>query len=171
MSADNQGILCELYGELRGALAERLRPSRLAPVMKDVGKNSRPGFTDLGIVSGFKDPEFIGRFGTALEKVEDSDIAALTLHLPMQDSMSMALGKLAEHIEAAPDGKTGLPYFDEWTPAHDSPSKEVPLVWSPKFQDEPRKLMLQGYRIGKSQPSTSGAPGVFVTIFVWMNNW
>lgn len=170
MSADNQEILSELYREVHRTLTEKLRPFRLAPVMNDVGKNSRPGFTDLGIVSGFKDPEFIGRFGTALEKVEDSDIAALTLYLPAQDSLVMALGKLAEHIEAAPDGKTGLPYFDEWTPAHDSPSKEVPLVWSQKFQDEPRKLMSQGYRIGKSQPSTSGTPGVFVTIFVRMDN-
>ena len=138
--------------------------------MKDVGKNSRPGFTDLGIVSGFKDPEFIGRFGTALEKVEDSDITALTLHLPPQDSLVMALVKLAEHIAAAPEGKTCIPYFDEWTPAHDSPPKEVPLVWSQNFQDEPRRLMSQGYRIGKSQPSTGGTPGVFVTIFVSMDN-
>ena len=170
MSADNQDILSELYREIRRALTEKLRPSRLAPVMKDVGKNSRPGFTDLGIVSGLKDQEFIGRFGTALEKVDDADIAALTLHLPLEDSLVMALGKLAEHIAAAPDGKTGLPYFDEWTPEHDSPTKEVPLVWSDDSQDEPRRLISQGYRIGKSQPSTGGTSGVFATIFVSMEN-
>ena len=97
-------------------------------------------------------------------------VAALTLHLPPQDSLVMALVKLAEQIAAAPEGKTGLPYFDEWTPAHDSTPKEVPLIWSKTFQDEPRKLMSQGYRIGKSQASISGTPRVFVTIFVWMDN-
>ena len=166
LNAENQEILSELYRAIRRALTEKLRQSRLAPIMKDVGKNSRPGFTDLGVVSGLKDPDFIGRFGASLEKVEDADIAALTLYLPPQDSLVMTLGKLAEHIEEAPEGKTGLPYFDEWTPTDDSPSKEVPLAWSHNNQDKSRKLMGQGYRIGKSKPSADGIPGVFVTIFV-----
>ena len=170
MSAVNQEILGELYRENRRALTRKLRQSRLAPIMKDVGKNSRPGFADLGVVTGFKDPDFIGRFGTSLEKVEDADIAALTLYLPPQDSLVMALGKLAEHIEEAPEGKTRLPYFDEWTPTDDSPSKEVPLVWSHNYQDEPRKSLEQGYRIGKSKPSAKGSPGVFVTVFVSRGN-
>ena len=166
MSGSSQETLTELYWAIRGELTRKLRRSRLAPVIRDVGRNSKPGFTDLGVVTGFEERDFIERFGASLDKVTDADIAALTLYLPRHESLVMALGKLAEHTEAAPEGKTGLPYFDEWKPADDAPSEEVPLVWTHTYQEEPRRLLESGYRIGKSQPSADGSPEVFVTIFV-----
>ena len=166
MSNIDKETLRELYRAVRGELIRKLRQSRLGPVMRDVGKNSRPEFTDLGVVTGMKDPDFVGRFGASLDKVTDADIAALTLYLPEQESLVMALGKLAGHIDAASEGKTGLPYLDEWNPTDDSPSEEVPLVWTYANQDEPRRLLENGYRIGKSQPSADGSPEVFVTIFI-----
>ena len=166
MNASSQETLTELYRAIRGALTRKLRKSRLAPVMRDVGRNSRPGFTDLGVVPGFTDRDFVDRFGSSLDKVVDAYIAALTLYLPPQESQVMELGKLAEHIEAAAEGKTGLPYFDEWKPADDAPSEEIPLVWAHTCQEEPRRLLEKGYRIGKSQPSADESPEAFVTIFV-----
>ena len=166
MSTVDQDVLTEFYRATRDVLSKKLRQSRLAPVMKDVGKNSRPGFTDLGVVTGFKDQDFVNRFGASLQNVEDADVAALTLYLPTQDSLMASLGKLAGHVGAAPEGKTGLPYFDEWKPTDDSPSAEVPVVWSHSHQDKPRELLAQGYRIGKSKPSADGSPGVFVSILV-----
>ena len=126
--------------------------------MRDVGKNSQPGFTDLGVVAGAEEPDFVKRFGSSLDKVTDADIAALTLYLPVQESLVMALGKLARHIEAASEGKTGFPYLNEWKPAHDSPSEEVPLVWTHSYQEKPRRLLEEGFRIGKSKPSADGSP-------------
>ena len=166
MSGNDKETLRELYRAMRGELTWKMRESRLAPVIRDVGKNSRPGFTDLGMVTGVEDPDFVERFGSSLDKVTDADIAALTLYLPAQECLVMALGKLAEHIGAAPEGKTGLPYFDEWEPAYDAPSEEAPLVWTHSYQDEPRRLLGKGYRIGKSKSSADGSPNVFVTIFV-----
>ena len=166
MSSIDEETLSELHRAIRGELIRKLRQSRLAPVMGDVGKDSRPGFTDLGVVTGVKDPDFVGRFGLSLDEVTDADIAALTLYLPEQETLVMALGKLAGHIGAAPEGKTGLPYLDEWELADDSPSKEVPLVWTNDYQDEPRSLLKSGYRIGKSKPSADGSLAAFVTVFV-----
>ena len=166
MSSIDKETLTELYRAIRGELIGKLRQSRLAPVMKDVGKNSRSGFTDLGVVTGMKDPDFVARFGASLDKVNDADIAALTLYLPEQVSLVMALGKLAEHIGAAPEGKTGLPYLDEWEPAHDSPCGEVSVVWTYDYHDEPRTLLENGYRIGKSKPSAGSSSGAFVTVFI-----
>lgn len=166
MNTDSQEILDEFYMSIRRELIRKLRESRLAPVMKDVGKDSLAGFTDLGVVSGFKDQEFVNRFGSSLDKVVDADIAALTLYLPQQESPVMALGKLAEHIEATPEGKTGFPYFDEWKPEDDTPYKEVISVWTYDYQEEPRKLLDDGYRIGKSRPSADGPAGSFVTVLV-----
>ena len=133
--------------------------------MGNIGTGSG-SLTEFPIVSGVEDPAFVGRFGYSLDKVEDADIAALTLYLPAQESLVMALGKLAGHIEEAAEGMTGLPYFDEWKPAHDAPSEEIPLVWTHDYQEKPRGLLDEGYRIGKSQPSADGSSRVFVTIFV-----
>ena len=166
MSAGDSEILNAFYRAIRGELTRNLRQSRLAPIMRDVGRNSRPGFTDLGIVTGSEEPDFVERFGTHLDKVEDADIAALTLYLPPQESLVMSLGELARHIDAAPEGMTGLPYFDEWKPTDDAPFSEVPVVWSHSSQDEPRKLLAQGYRIAKSKPSANGNPDVFVSVLV-----
>ena len=116
-------------------------------------------------MTGFKDQNFINRFGSSLEKVEDADIAALTLNLP-PESLMASLGKLVEHIGKAPEGKTGLPYFDEWEPTDDSHSTEIPVLWFPSHEEEPRKLLAQGYRIAKSKPSADGSPGVFLSILV-----
>ena len=101
-----------------------------------------------------------------MDKVNDADIAALTLYLLPRESWVMALGQLAEHIQQAPEGKTGLPYFDEWQPTDDEPSSEVPVVWTHSYQERPRELLAQGFRIGKSRPSDDGAPGAYVTILV-----
>ena len=98
MSEDNQDILTELYRATRAELTRKLRHSRLAPLMRDVGRDSRPGFTDLGVVTGFKGLTFVERFGAFLDKVTDAYIAALTLHLPRQKSLAMPLGRLAEHV-------------------------------------------------------------------------
>lgn len=166
MAGNSKETLRELYRAVRGELVGKLRQSRLAPLMRDVGKNTRPGFTDLGVVTGMKDPDFVGRFGASLNKVTDADIAALTLYLPVEESLVMALGKLSRHIDAAPEGKTGLPYLDAWKLADDSSSEEVPLVWTYGYQEEPRRLLENDYRIGKSHPSADGSPGVFVTVFV-----
>ena len=158
MSALHRDVLADFYRATRDVLSKKLRQSRLAPVMKDVGKNSRPGFTDLGVVTGFEDRDFVNRFGASLQKVEDADIAVLTLYLPPQDSLMASLGELVEHVGAAPEGKTGLPYFDEWVPADDSPPAEAPLVWSHSNQDEPRGLLAQGYRIGKGNLPPTALP-------------
>lgn len=166
MSSIDKETLIELYKAIRRELARKLRESRLAPVMKNVGESSRPGFTGWPVVTGMKDPDFARRFGASLDKVNDPDIAALTLYLPEQESLVMALGKLAEHIDASPEGMTGLPYLDEWEPAYDSPSEEVPLFWTHDYQEEPRRLLENGYRIGKSEPSADGTPEAFVTVFI-----
>ena len=166
MSEDNQDILAELYRATRAELTRKLRHSRLAPLMRDVRRDSRPGFTDLGVVTGFKDLTFVERFGAFLDKVTDADIAALTLHLPRQKSLAMSLGRLAEHVGAAPEGKTGLPYFDEWKPSDDVPSAEVPVVWSYSSQEQARNLLAQGYRIAKSQSSANGLSGEFLSILI-----
>ena len=166
MSAGDSEILNELYRAIRSELTRKLSQSRLAPVMRDVGRNSRPGFADLGVVTGFEEPDFIGRFGTSLDKVTDADIAALPLYLSTQESLVMSLGKLAEHIRAAPEGKTGLPYFDDWKPTDDALSKQVPVVWTHGSQEQPRNLLAQGYRIAKSKSSANGTLGQFVSVFV-----
>ena len=76
----------------RAALIEKLRP-RLEPVLSDLG-----GFQS---VSGFKDPEFIRTFGPGLDRLPDSEL------------VNQALALLTEHVAAAPEGRTGLRYFDD----------------------------------------------------------
>lgn len=166
MTLQDQEVLREFYREIRRLLISKLRTSRLAPLMRDVGKNSRPGFNDLGVIAGSKDPAFVGRFGVSLEKLEDADIAALTLYLPPQASLVRALGKLAEHIEEAPEGKTGFPYLDDWNPSNDEPPVEVPVAWSSSCQDGARRFLEDGYLVGKSQSSVHGTSEGFVTIFI-----
>ena len=170
MSEDNQDILAELYRAIRAELTRKLRHSSLAPLMRDVGRDSRPGFTDLGVVTGFEEPAFVERFGAFLDKVTDADIAALTLCLPEQESLLTSLGTLAKHVGAAPDGTTGLPYFDEWKPTDEVPSVEVPVEWSHSSQEQARNLLAQGYRIAKSQSSANGVSGVFLSILVAKGN-
>ncbi len=53
-----------------------------------------------GLVSGFENPDFIERFGPGMGKLSDQQIC------------NMALALLAEHVRNAPEGKTGLPLFD-----------------------------------------------------------
>ena len=171
MNKGESTILIEFYRMIRSELIDKLRQSRLAPVMSNLRSGYGPEITDLGIVSGFSDQEFIGRFGIHLDKVEDADIAALTLYLPYQETVVMSLGKLIEHIKAASEGKTGLPYFDEWKPTDDTPITEVPVVWSHNFQEQARNLLDQGYRIAKSKSSANELSGQFVTIFVMRKNF
>ena len=75
----------------RGALIEKLRP-RLEPIMSDIG--------GVKSVSGFRDQEFITAFGPGLDRLPDSEL------------VNQALVLLTEHVAAAPEGKTGLRYFD-----------------------------------------------------------
>ena len=75
----------------RAALIEKLR-SRLEPVLSD--------FDGVRSVSGFKDPEFIKAFGPGLDRLPDSEL------------VNQALALLTEHVAAAPEGKTGLRFFD-----------------------------------------------------------
>ena len=75
----------------RAALIEKLRP-RLEPVLSDFG--------GVRSVSGFKDPEFIKAFGPGLDRLPDSEL------------VNQALALLTEHVAAAPEGKTGLRFFD-----------------------------------------------------------
>ena len=166
MTSIDKETLSKLYKAIRRELTRKLRESRLAPVTKDLDEDSRSGLTDFPVMTGMRDPDFARRFGASLDKVTDADLAALTLYLPEQESLMMALGKLAGYIDAAPEGKTGLPYLDEWEPAYDSPSEEVPLVWHHGYQEEPRRLLEKGYLIGKSEPSADGSPVTFVTVFI-----
>ncbi len=75
----------------RAALIEKLRP-RLEPVLSDLGR--------FQSVSGFKDPEFIRTFGPGLYRLPDSEL------------VNLALALLTEHVAAAPEGRTGLRFFD-----------------------------------------------------------
>ena len=69
MSGSSQETLTELYRAIRGELTSELRRSRLTPMIRDVGRNSKPGFTGLGAVTGFEERDFIERFGASLDKV------------------------------------------------------------------------------------------------------
>ena len=166
MSEDNQEVLVELYEEVRGALSKKLRQARLAPKTNKVESGSDSGIPDFIVVTGFEDQDFVDRFGAFLQKVEDADIAALTLYLSPQESLVMLLGKLVTHIGTAPEGKTGLPYLDEWQPSDDALPAQSQVFWSHSDQDEPRQLLEQGYRIAKSKRSADGSPGEFVSILV-----
>ena len=76
----------------RAALIEKLKP-RLEPVLSDLG--------GIRSVSGFKDPEFISAFGPGLDRLPDSEL------------VNQALALLTEHVAAAPEGMTGLRFFDD----------------------------------------------------------
>ena len=162
----NAKILDELLLEIRSELLTRLRQTRLAPLITGKGSTLGPGYNDIGIISGSKDPAFVQRFGQSLDKVEDSDIAALMLYLPQQDSIVESLSKLLDHIYEAPLEKTGLPYFDEWQVRHDNPKEEEVVRWSNRKQGRARELLAKGFRIAKSKPCQTGLSGVFVTVFV-----
>ena len=164
MSENDQAVSSGLCAMVRRELISKLKSSRLAPTTRK--EKSGQGIPDMKVVTGFEDLEFVHRFGLSLEKVEDADIAALTLCLPLAESLEKALAELRKHIADAPEGKTGLPYFDEWQPADDAPAEERPLVWSHDSQDEARSLLAQGWRISKSYPSSGEAAGVFFTIFI-----
>ena len=137
---------CEL---IRGELTKKLRQSRLAAAP-----------------AGVKDQEFGRRFGWSLGKVGDADIAALILYLEPEATLGGALGKLYEHIRSAPEGETGLPYFDEWMPMDDDLNGGIPVVWSNEYPDKTRELLADGYRIRQSMPHAGEEPGFFVTMFV-----
>lgn len=98
--------------------------------------------------------------------MEFADLAALTLYLTPQESLVRALGKLAEHTEAASQSKFGIPYFDEWKHSDDLFFEETPVVWTYRYREETCNLLELGYFIGKSQPSAHWAPKVYVTILV-----
>ena len=111
---DDEETVEQLFMMVRTVLCDKLA-ARLEAVRRDVGKFSGPGFTDLGVIVGFQDAEFVNHFGLDLNKVTDEDIWNLTHELPRQPSRTQALLRLYEHIEAASEGETGLGYFDEWT--------------------------------------------------------
>ena len=109
---------------VRQLLCEKLAV-RLEADRRDVGEYSGPGITDLGVIVGFKDPDFVRRFGVFLDKVTDEDIWNLTRELPWKRTVYDGVTKearigrllqLYDHIRLAPDGKTGLAHFDEWEP-------------------------------------------------------
>ena len=150
---------------LRQDLARKLRSSRLAPVWTNAGYQSGPGFSDLGTMSGYKEPDFVGKFGPHLEKVGEADIAALALLRPPQDSFLEAVLELSSYVNAAPVGKTGLSYFDDWTPQRENVSVQKPVLWQINNQEEPRQLIACGYYVLGSQPDAGGDPESFLTLF------
>ncbi len=85
----NKAVKCDpvILNMARQILTERLAP-RLKPVV------------DQGHVGGFVDPGFVAIWGAGMRKLQDAQIVNLALTL------------LVEHVEAQPEGKTGLPIFD-----------------------------------------------------------
>ena len=73
---------------VRHVLIDKLE-ARLAPIK--VGN----------VITGFRDEAFVRLFGPGLHKVPDSLL------------VNLALGEMARLISSAPEGKTGLPFFDE----------------------------------------------------------
>ncbi len=146
--------LLQYHGLIVGELNAKLHHSRLQPLM------SSPG-----IVSGFVDREFVARFGVGLTKVGIADVAALTLYLEPAPTMEKALANLYEHIRSSPEGKTGLPYFDEWAPSDDYVPNGIAEVWSNDCPGTTRGLLADKYRIRQSVRDASGNPGFFLTIF------
>lgn len=146
--------LLQYHGLIVGELNAKLRHSRLRPLM------SSPG-----IVSGFIDHEFVARFGVGLTKVGIADVAALTLYREPAPTMEKALANLYEHIRSSPEGKTGLPYFDEWVPLDDYVPNGIAEVWSNEHPGRTRELLGKGYRVRQSVRDASGNPGIFLTIF------
>ena len=115
LTAYDQETIRELTRMIREILVTKLA-SKLDPVIR--GRYSTPDITFLGKVVGHKDPAFVSRFGADLEKVTDEDIWRLMRYLPSsQPTRVQALLQLYEYIESAPEGKTGLAFFDEWEPA------------------------------------------------------
>ncbi len=157
--------ISQAVDHLRQDLVRKLRQSRLAPVWTNVGDQSRSGFSDLGTMSGYKEPDFVAKFGPHLEKVGDADIAALVLYRPPQDSFLAAVLELSSYVNAAPVGKTGLSYFDDWTPRLDNVSVEKPALWQMNNQGEPRQLIADGYHVLGSKPDAGGNPESFLTLF------
>ena len=93
----------ELLQAVRGALIEKLH-QRLEPTW---GKMELPdGSTPLAVpsVNGFADPEFVATFGPGLSQVADSTL------------VNQALAQLLRQVTEAPERKTGLPLFDDWSP-------------------------------------------------------
>ena len=58
----------------------------------------------LPSVNGFTDPEFVAAFGPGLCHVADSTL------------VNEALAQLLRQVAGAPERKTGLPLFDDWSP-------------------------------------------------------
>lgn len=141
-------------GLIVSELLVKLRQSRLELVM-----------SGAGTITGIADLDFGTRFGWGLEKVGIADIAALVLYLEPAPTLEEALGNLYGHIRSAPDGKTGLSYFDDWTPADDYVSNGAAEVWSHESPGRTREFLKDGYRIRQSWRDASGNPGVFVTVF------
>ena len=105
----------ELLRLVRLSLLSALRP-RLEAVYSDETtaveyadrkRSGRRGLlTPRTMVSLFNDPQFVERFGVGLEKVHDTTL------------VEFALEGLVRTIRDAPDGKTGVPLFDDM-PASD----------------------------------------------------
>ena len=90
----------------RAALIDQTRP-RWKPVITDEHGNqvegpatSHTGHSSAS-VSRFADPAFVADYGPALARVSDADIIHAALQL------------VIDYASQQPDGKTGMPFFDE----------------------------------------------------------
>ena len=128
---------------VRTVLIERLRP-RLEATWTD--HDGMP-------VATYSDQKFVKRFGVGLHKLSDSDIAALTLYLPQQESFTAALAELTRCVKAARQGKTRLPYFDEW--GGRGGLKARGIAWSHDYQEEIRSALKKGWRLERTSKSDS----------------
>ena len=93
----------ELLQAVRAALIEKLH-RRLEPTWGEMELPGGDTPVSLILVNGFTDPEFVAAFGPGLSHVADSTL------------VNEALAQLLRQVAEAPERKTGLPLFDDWSP-------------------------------------------------------
>lgn len=74
---------------------------------------------DMYTISGYKHRAFVAEFGECLEKIPDCALNNLALKLwnnAERPNNRAPRQLLVECIATAPEGKTGLPFFDDWQP-------------------------------------------------------
>ncbi len=93
----------ELLQAVRAALIEKLH-QRLKPTWGELELPGGGSPLSITSVNGFADPAFVAAFGPGLSHVADSTL------------VNQALTQLLRQVTEAPEQKTGLPLFDDWSP-------------------------------------------------------
>ena len=93
-------------GLLQAARAAQIEKfhQRLEPTWDEMELPGRNAPWPCTSVNGFVDPEFVAAFGPGLSHVADST------------SLNQALLQLLRQVAEAPERKTGLSLFDDWSP-------------------------------------------------------